>query len=217
MANPDLYIVGICGGSGSGKTSFIKDLARVLPPGAVSIITQDNYYKPVEEQQRDGNGEVNFDLPGAIDRDSLFEDISTLLSGRSIFRSEYTFNNIGQEADLIEVHPTPVLIIEGLFVLYFEELRERMDLKIFLDVPEQTKLERRVKRDAEERGYSRETVMYQWENHVMPSFREYLEPYSKECDLIVSNRTSYDKGLLVLRDHIKSKLRILEEHTIQSL
>jgi len=217
MANPDLYIVGICGGSGSGKTSFIKDLAKVLPPGAVSIITQDNYYKPLEAQHRDDNGEVNFDLPTAIDRDGLHEDISNLLNGRSIFRSEYTFNNNGKEAELIEVHPTPVLIVEGLFVLHFEELSERMDLKVFLDVPEQTKLERRVKRDAEERGYSKETVLYQWENHVMPSFRQYLEPYSKECDLIISNRTSYDRGLLVLRDHIKSKLRVLEELSLQSL
>lgn len=209
------YIVGICGGSGSGKTSFINDLANILPPGSVSIITQDNYYKPIEEQHRDKNGEVNFDLPGSIDRASLSNDISTLLNGRSIFKSEYTFNNAEKEPELIEVLSTPVIIIEGLFVLHFEEIRKHMDLKVFLDVPIEAKLERRVKRDAEERGYSRETVLYQWENHVMPAFKAYLEPYSKECDLIVSNRVSYDRGLSVLRDHLNSRLRIMQDLIIQ--
>ena len=90
-----------------------------------------------------------------------------------------------------------------------------MDLKVFLDVPIQTKFERRVKRDAEERGYSRETVLYQWENHVMPAFRQYLEPYSKECDLIVSNRVTYDRGLSVLRDHLNSRLRIAQDLSTQ--
>lgn len=211
----DPYIVGICGGSGSGKTSFINDLANVLPPGSVSIVTQDNYYKPIEDQHRDENGEVNFDLPGSIDRATLANDIDSLLNGRSIFRSEYTFNNQEKEPDLIEVLSTPVIIIEGLFVLHFEEIRKHMDLKVFLDVPIQTKFERRVKRDAEERGYSRETVLYQWENHVMPAFRQYLEPYSKECDLIVSNRVTYDRGLSVLRDHLNSRLRIAQDLSTQ--
>ena len=213
----DPYIVGICGGSGSGKTSFIKDLANVLPPGSVSIVTQDNYYKPIEDQHRDENGEVNFDLPGSIDRDTLVNDIDSLLNGRSIFRSEYTFNNQEKEPELIEVLSTPVIIIEGLFVLHFEEIRKHMDLKVFLDVPMETKFERRVKRDAEERGYSRETVLYQWENHVMPAFRQYLEPYSKECDLIVSNRVTYDRGLSVLRDHLNSRLRIMQGLSTQSV
>jgi len=213
----DPYVVGICGGSGSGKTSFINDLANILPPGSVSIITQDNYYKPIEDQHVDENGEVNFDLPGSIDRTSLAKDIDSLLNGRSIFRSEYTFNDQEKEPELIEVLSTPVIIIEGLFVLHFEEIRKHMDLKVFLDVPIETKFERRVKRDAEERGYSRETVLYQWENHVMPAFRQYLEPYSKECDLIVSNRVTYDRGLSVLRDHLNSRLRIMQGLSTQSV
>lgn len=202
----DQYIVGICGGSGSGKTSFINDLAKSLPPASVSIISQDNYYRPLEEQPIDVNGQVNFDLPTCINRQNLFEDMETLAKGGSIFRTEYTFNNDAQEPKLVEVHSAPIVIIEGLFILHFEELRERMDLKVFLDVPEHLMLERRLARDVRERGYAEDAVCYQWEHHVMPAFRQYLLPYREECDLIVPNIENYHEGLSELQARIRGNV-----------
>ena len=214
-AMADQYIIGICGGSGSGKTSFINDLANSLPPCSVAIISQDNYYKPVEEQYRDKNGQVNFDLPNAIDRKNLFEDLQTLSGGGSIFRTEYTFNNDAQEPRLVEVHSAPIVIIEGLFVLHFEEVRALMDLKIFLDVPEHLMLERRLARDVKERGYDNATVQYQWQNHVMPAFRQYLSPYKPVCDNIVTNIEHYREGLAHLNEQIHSQLNIIAPSGIQ--
>ena len=145
------HIIGIAGGSASGKTSFLRDLQDLLPSGSVSIVSQDNYYKPIHEQERDDNGEVNFDLPTSIRRERFHEDLVSLKEGRSIKKTEYTFNNKDSEAKEIVVESAPIIIIEGLFIFYFEEIREMLDLRVFLDAHEDIKLKRRIKRDAEER------------------------------------------------------------------
>lgn len=209
------YIVGICGGSGSGKTSFIRDLADSFTPGLVSIISQDNYYFPIERQSVDQNGQVNFDLPTAIDRENLQQDLETLANGGSIFRTEYTFNNDAREPKLVEVCSASVVIIEGLFILHFEEIRRRMDLKVFMDVPEALMLQRRLARDVKERGYSEESVRYQWEHHVMPAFNQHLKPYRSDCHLIVENTRHYKEGLHTVREHIERNILHQVESPVQ--
>ncbi|MGB0916089.1 MAG: uridine kinase family protein [Flavobacteriales bacterium] len=200
------YVVGIAGGSASGKTSFLNRLKDDLPAGSVSIISQDNYYKPKAEQEKDENGEVNFDLPTSIDKTAFFNDISRLLSGEAISFTEYTFNNDGQEPKTVVIEPAPLLVVEGLFVFHYPEIRQLLDLRVYLDVREELKLERRIKRDRDERGYPESVVRYQWENHVVPSYKKFLKPYRDDSNIIITNNITFDKGLAVLTDHLLYKL-----------
>lgn len=200
------YVVGIAGGSASGKTSFLRQLKENLPEGSVSVISQDNYYKPKSEQQKDENGEVNFDLPTSIDKDAFLKDIKSLLDGKSITFEEYTFNNAGQDSKTITIEPAPILVVEGLFVFHYPEIRQLIDLRLYLDVREDIKLQRRIKRDRDERGYPEAVVRYQWEHHVTPSFKKFLKPYRDDSHIIITNNITYDKGLAVLTDHLCYRL-----------
>jgi uridine kinase len=201
------HIIGVAGGSASGKTSFLRDLIKLLPEGSLSIISQDNYYFPKEMQYVDENGEINFDLPTSIDREQFHQDLVNLSKGQSITKKEYTFNNKSKEPELITIHPAPIIILEGLFIFYFKEIREMLDLRVFLDVREDIKLSRRIKRDAKERGYSEEVVRYQWDNHVIPSYKAYLRPFRDDANIIITNNFTYDKGLRVFADHLNMVLR----------
>lgn len=199
------YLVGIAGGSASGKTSILNDLQKCFEPGMVAVVSQDNYYLDRELQALDYRGEINFDLPSAIDREAFAADVETLLSGRPIYRKEYTFNNPDAKPSLIEILPSPVLIIEGLFVFYYSELQTKLDLQVYIDARDDVKLERRLRRDALERGYPETDVRYRWENHVVPCYRNYLRPYRDHCDVIIANNGSYKKGLEVLVSHLRGK------------
>jgi uridine kinase len=205
MAGP-YHIIGVAGGSASGKTSFLRDLESQLPKGSVSFVSQDNYYFPKEMQHVDENGEINFDLPTSIDRKQFYQDLLDLSSGKSITKTEYTFNNKAVEPKKIVIEPAPIIILEGLFIFYFKEIREMLDLRVFLDVREDTKLSRRIKRDAAERGYPEETVRYQWDNHVTPSYKAYLRPFRDDANIIITNNYTFDKGLKVFADHLNMVL-----------
>lgn len=204
------YIVGIAGGSASGKTSFLKDIKCSLPEGAVSIISQDNYYLPKENQVVDDQGEINFDLPTSINRHEFFEDLKKLISGETIERKEYGFNVGSSDPTLVITKPAPIIIMEGLFVFHYEEIRELLDLRVYIDVRDDIKLERRILRDAIERGYNENSVRYQWDNHVLPSYKKFLRPYRDSSDIIITNNISFNKGCEVLVNHLKAKLVEIE-------
>ena len=168
MANP-YHIIGVAGGSASGKTSFLRDLEEELPKGSVSFVSQDNYYFPKEMQHVDENGEINFDLPTSIDREQFYKDLVDLSSGKSIVKKEYTFNNKSVEPKLITIEPAPIIVLEGLFIFYFKEIRDLLDLRVFLDVREDIKLSRRIKRDATERGYPELLLAVNQASRLRPS------------------------------------------------
>ena len=200
------YLVGIAGGSASGKSSILKALLNNFDPEEISFISQDNYYLDRDNQARDDKGEVNFDLPTAVDRNGLYNDVETLLSGKEVRRKEYTFNNPKAHAKTIIVKPAPIVIIEGLFVFHFSELAQRLDLRVYVDARDDVKLLRRLKRDKIERGYSESDVRYRWENHVRPCYQTFLRPYRDHCDIILANNHSFDRGLGVLINHLKTLL-----------
>src|SRR5690554_756585 len=200
------YLVGIAGGSASGKTSILKELLSRFNPGEVSFASQDNYYLDRIKQAVDENGEVNFDLPTAIDREAFVHDVEALLRGETVRRKEYTFNNPKVIPEYITIKPAKILIVEGLFVFYFSELALHLDLRVYIDALDQVKLQRRLKRDALERGYSESDVRYRWEHHVKPCYKSYLRPYRDHCDVVLTNNVNYLKGLDVLVNHLKTKL-----------
>ena len=193
-------IVGICGGSGSGKTTLLKRLADHFKDLSPSIFSMDNYYLPIEVQQKDENGEVNFDLPTALDEARLTKDLEDLKAGKSIEVKEYHFNAPPSKNVLITLDPSKLTIVEGLFLFEYEGVRNSLDYSIFVDVDLGVQLDRRLYRDQETRGYSRESILYQWNNHVMPCFEKYLFPYKDSADFVFKNdeRADYDFEKLTL-------------------
>jgi uridine kinase len=204
MPNP--YTIGITGGSGSGKTYFIKELASHFKPEEICLISQDHYYKPLESQFKDAQGVQNFDLPDSIDRAKLTEDILKLKAGERISKTEYTFNNPAVKPKALEFVPAPILIVEGLFVQYFPEIESELDLKIFIEARDYLKLTRRIRRDSEERGYDLNDVLYRYQNHVMPIYDSLIEPLKHQADLIIPNNNHFEHALHVLVGALKSHL-----------
>jgi uridine kinase len=201
------YLVGIVGGSASGKTSFLRDLLARLPSDQCAVVSQDNYYRSIHEQERDARGQPNFDLPTAIHREHFHADLQKLLRGETVARAEYTFNHRDKTGRTITIAPAAILIVEGLFVFHYEEIRALFDLRVFIDAREDLCKERRLQRDASERGYDAAHVEYQWEHHVRPAYRKFILPYRDEAHVIVANHGGFEKGLAVVADHLTAVLQ----------
>ena len=200
------FTIGITGGSGSGKTFFLQELSALFKPEEICLISQDNYYKPREQQPIDENGVKNFDLPISIDHEAFLNDLLKLKSGQNVLKKEYTFNNPSAEPHMLEFKTAPILIVEGLFVQYFDEIAKEIDLKIFIEAKDHVKLGRRIKRDQVERGYERDDVLYRYQYHVMPIFENQIEPLKHSADLIIPNNKHFKKALDLLSTYLKTKI-----------
>ncbi len=200
------FIIGICGGSGSGKTSFIRDLRQLFTEEQVCIVSQDDYYLPRENQHRDKNGEFNFDLPKSFNKKKFRHDVQQLIAGHSVTIQEYTFNNPDVVPQFITFKPAPILVVEGLFVFHFKKVSPLFDLKIFINTKENLKVIRRIHRDQVERGYPIEDVLYKYEHHVLPSFERYILPYKDAADIVINNNQDYKRGMAVLEGFLRSRL-----------
>lgn len=200
------FTIGITGGSGSGKTYFLQGLSSRFKPSEICLISQDNYYKPRDQQPIDQNGVRNFDLPASIDRPALHADLTKLKSGQDVSRNEYTFNNPGVAPKQLEFKAAPVLVVEGLFVQYFEEIEKELDLKIFIEAKDHVMLGRRIKRDQVERGYDLDDVLYRYQYHVMPVYESLIEPLKHNADLVVPNNSHFDRALEVLIGFLSTRL-----------
>ena len=159
-------VVGITGGSGSGKTLFMKEIMSRLPK--TSLHSMDNYYNEITKQPKDPSGIENFDKLESINVKQFTKDLKSLIKGETIELKEYTFNNDRNKAKLIRVESQPIILVEGIFVLYVEEVRELLDLKLYIQAPDYLMMKRRIIRDAKERGYDIEDVLYRYEHHVTP-------------------------------------------------
>ncbi len=203
---PKPFIVGITGGSASGKTSFLKGVLSAFTDDQICLISQDNYYLNRDLIPVDDQGIHNFDLPETIDHHLYAQHIGQLREGQVITQKEYTFNNPAVVPRILTFNPAPIIVVEGIFVFHFRELADQMDLKIFIDAKNSIKLERRVKRDAEERGYDLDDVMYRWKYHVKPTYRQFIKPYRAEADIVIPNNNHYQKGLDVVISFLKTKV-----------
>ncbi len=206
MSKP--YIIGIAGGSGSGKTFFLNRFLDHFTTEEVCLVSQDDYYIPVAHKMTpEENKLYNFDLPRTIDAELFEKDVQQLIDGNIIHKKEYTFNNPNATPKILEIKPAPILIIEGLFIMHFKGIAERMDMKIFVEADEAVALERRLRRDLLERGYSNDDVMYKWIHHVVPAYNEYLLPYKNECHKIIINNTNTYENIQKVTDEISEELR----------
>lgn len=198
------FIVGITGGSASGKTLFLKSLIDHFGSDEICLVSQDNYYKDRHLQPKDDNGIENFDTPQSIEFDEYARDIQALKNGQVVTRKEYTFNNPNVVPEILTFNPAKIIVVEGLFVFYFPELAKLLDLKVFIDAKDYVKLKRRIVRDNSERGYDLDDVLYRYEKHVAPTYEKYIEPFKYDADIIVPNNNKFDKGLKVLVSYLKS-------------
>jgi uridine kinase len=201
------FVIGVAGGSGSGKTFFLKCFLHHFNSTEVSLISQDDYYRPMTEQAVDENGWINFDLPEGIDDSRLLHDLQLLIDGKSIEKKEYTFNINEENAKLLNIVSAPIIIVEGLFVFHFQEIAKLFDLRIFMDADEEITLNRRITRDGVERGYTRDMVMYQWVNHVLPAYKEFLLPYKGTCDKVIMNNKHVADDIIAVSEEISVQLK----------
>ncbi len=202
------YIIGIAGGSGSGKTFFLKSFLKHFTADEVCLVSQDDYYFRVAHKMTPEENKVyNFDLPSTIDHEHFQQDISRLLNNETIIRPEYTFNNPNAVPRMLEIKPAPILIVEGLFILHFRDIADMLDMKIFIEADEEVAMNRRLKRDLIERGYSHEDAMYKWVNHVLPAYKEFLLPYKDECDRVIANNSQVADDIIAVTKEISADLR----------
>jgi uridine kinase len=203
MTNP--YIIGITGGSASGKTLFLKSLMQSFQSDDVCIVSQDDYYKTKEQQPIDDNGIENYDTLHSIDLELFIKDLKSLRSGIQISKEEYTFNNPSLKARTLLFKPSPIILVEGIFIFYHPEIMDMLDLKVYIDANEDVKIKRRITRDQTERGYDIEDVLYRYEYHVTPTYEKYIKPFKDKADLIIPNNEDFISALAVLTGFLKTK------------
>ncbi|MEM1000684.1 MAG: uridine kinase [Bacteroidota bacterium] len=201
------YFVGIAGGSGSGKTTLLRRLQERFENADLTFISLDNYYISRDDLPRDLGGNINFDHPSAMDLTALGGDLNRLAQGETVVLDEYTYNNPQIVPQKIAYRPAPIVVVEGLFVFNHPSVSEQLDLKVFVETHEHLRLSRRIRRDAAERGYGLEDVLSYYERFVAPMYREHIDPFRHECDLIVPNNRRMDAGIEVLIHHLEAVLR----------
>jgi uridine kinase len=184
--------VGIAGGTGSGKTSLCHLTARAL--GQVSVLDLDSYYLDRSGLSPQSRTQLNFDEPAAFDLPLLLEHLEELRNGRAVQKPQYSFeHHVRVGSDRVE--PAAICLVEGLFALWWEEVRSFLDLKIFLEASADARLARRLKRDVESRGRSPQSVLQQYEVTVRPMHERYVEPTRRFADVVVANERDLDDSL----------------------
>jgi uridine kinase len=178
------HIIGIAGPSSSGKTELARQLMRRLP--GTSLISLDSYYRGMEEIPLSERKKVNFDHPDALDWELLHQHLASLGEGRSFQEPVYSFADYARTSKTRMVVPSQFVIVEGLFVLYWPELRTRLDTKVYVQTAPEVCFERRLRRDVAERGRTPESVREQYERTVRPSAEWFVFPTQKYADLVVS-------------------------------
>lgn len=203
--NQKIFLIGIAGGSGSGKTTFAKKVMKGVSSHDCSLLHMDSYYLPSQPKTNyTSSGKANFDHPNAFDWDLLRHHLSELKRGLTINCPIYDFNNSSRTEEFEKVGPCRVVLFEGIFALYDQEIRDMLDIKSFLHVDSDIRFTRRLHRDVKERGRSLESVISQYYDTVRPMYQKYLDPQRQYADFTVGEET--DVAALILSARIKEML-----------
>ena len=202
-----MYIIGIAGGTGSGKTTVVRKIVESLPGEKVAVIPQDSYYNdntgiPMEERKK-----INFDHPNAFDGKLLINQINDLHAGRPIEPPTYSYIESNRLPETVHVEPCEVIIIEGIMALCRKELRDLMDLKIFVDADPDDRLMRVITRDIVERGRTTQMVMDRYVDVLKPMHLEFIEPTKRYADLIIPQGGENKKDIEIMRTYIIHRLK----------
>jgi uridine kinase len=184
-AAPGPVVIGIAGGSGSGKSTVLRRIVQAYNPHRIAVLDHDSYYRDLSERPLEERVAFNFDHPDALETELLSSHLDTLIAGEPVDKPRYDFNSHSRLPATDRVEPRPVVIVEGILVLAERSLRERMDIKIFVDAADDIRLLRRIKRDMEERGRTIETILDQYERTVRPMYIEFVEPSKRAADIII--------------------------------
>lgn len=201
-----MIVIGIAGGTGSGKTTFVNKLIKSLPDHSVSVISQDAYYRDNSNIAPEERKKLNYDHPDAIEWELLVHHVQELKHGRSIRQPVYSMLTCTRQHETIAVQPNNVLIIEGILILCDPALRNEFSIKIFIDADPDHRLMRVVKRDMEERGRTVEDVMKRYVHTVRPMHDQFIEPSKKFADLIVPVGGDNHVAIELLSEYITRKL-----------
>lgn len=201
-----MLIIGIAGGSGSGKTTVVNKIVGGMDGGRVTVICQDNYYNDNAHLTLAERRKINFDHPNAIEFPLLISHLRQLREGRAIEMPTYSFVESTRMKETMHVEPHDVVIVEGILVLAIPELRDIMDIKVFVDADADDRLARRIRRDVAERGRQLENVLNHYETTVKPMHLQFIEPSKRYADLIVPQGGDNEIAIDVLRHFIGRKI-----------
>lgn len=192
------FIIAVAGGSGSGKTTLAKSLANYLN---ATIISMDNYYKDQSAIPAEDREKINYDHPDCIEWDLLKKDVNNLLEGKIFDIPIYDFKTHTRKKETQEVNPKNFIIIEGILALHDEDLNKLLNYKIFVDVPEETRLKRRMDRDITERHRTIESTLQTWNKNVKPMHDKYVEPSKNYANFLSDNE---DQSIKIIKEKIFS-------------
>lgn len=201
-----MLIIGIAGGTGSGKTTVVNEIIRRLKKGDVAVLSQDSYYRdnshlPIEQRQ-----EINFDHPDSIEFELLIDSIKKLKKGESVQQPIYSYLTCTRFAETVEVKPHKIIIVEGILCLQPEKLRKLMDIKIFVDCEADVRLSRVIMRDIIERGRDVIKVLQRYEDTVRPSHLQFIEPTKRYADIIVPEGGKNKVAIDIITQYIEKHL-----------
>ena len=198
-----MTIIGIAGGSGSGKTTVVKQIAKALPPHCAAVVPLDSYYNDTTGLTPEERKQINFDHPDAFDWKLLTEQIKKLKNGEAIEQPTYSYIESNRLKETVHVEPKPVIIIEGIMALHYKKLRDMMDLKIFVDTDSDVRLMRNIRRDVVERGRTVDMVLEHYETAVKPMHEQFIEPTKKFADIIIPSGGDNKTGIHILKTYIE--------------
>ncbi len=202
-----MFIIGIAGGTGSGKTTVVKKLIERLPKGEVTVIPLDSYYKdssgiPMEERQQ-----INFDHPDAFEWKLLIRQLQELKEGHAVEQPIYDYVTSSRMKDTVHVEPSEIIIIEGIMVLHHPKLREQMDLKVFVDADADDRLIRVISRDIVERGRTTEAVIARYQKVLKPMHEQFIEPCKRFAEVIIPQGGHNNAAINMMAKFIKQQIR----------
>ncbi|MDE6370401.1 MAG: uridine kinase [Duncaniella sp.] len=202
-----MLVIGIAGGTGSGKTTVVNKIINALPVGEVAVLPQDSYYKDLSHLSMAERAKTNFDEPASIEWPLLVRHIEALKRGETIEMPTYSYLTCTRQPETVTVRPREVVIVEGILVLTDPVLRQMLDVKVFVDAEADERLIRVIARDCVERGRTPQMVLDRYQQVLKPMHEMYIEPSKKTADLIVPQGGSNVVAIQLLTDYIESRLR----------